>query len=85
MQQYLSAVSETYGLGTIRGNGLLLALDTKQIDAGLIVKCAFDRGLLLNTPRSNTLRFMPALTVTTAEIKQMIDLLDRVLSEISQT
>jgi len=30
-------------------------------------------GLLLNAPRPDTLRFMPALNVTPAEIDQMIE------------
>ena len=41
-------------------------------------------GLLLNSPRPNLLRFMPALNVTTQEIDQMIAMLSDVLKSIGQ-
>jgi acetylornithine/N-succinyldiaminopimelate aminotransferase len=40
-----------------------------------------DRGLLINAPRPDTLRFMPALNVTREEIDQMLALLEVVLRE----
>lgn len=82
LRQCLSDLSAQYNLGPVRGWGLLLALDTKDIDANLIVKQAFEHKLLLNAPRNNTLRFMPALTVARAEIELMIRRLDRVLSDL---
>lgn len=82
LQQCLTDISDKYKLGTVRGRGLLLALDTQAIDADLIVKHAFEQKLLLNAPRNNSLRFMPALTVTVEEIERMSQLLDTVLSEI---
>ncbi len=82
MRQCLADLAEKHGLGEIRGRGLLLALDTREINAAAIVKRAFDSGLLLNAPRHNALRFMPALTVTMAEIRQLSNLLDMVISDI---
>jgi acetylornithine/N-succinyldiaminopimelate aminotransferase len=35
-----------------------------------------DHGLLLNAPRPDSLRFMPALNVTREEIDEMLDLLE---------
>ncbi len=83
LQQCLSELSKKHRLGTIRGLGLLLALDTLNIDASTIVKQAFEQKLLINAPRKNCLRFMPALTVTPVEIQQMVELLDAVLSQHS--
>jgi acetylornithine/N-succinyldiaminopimelate aminotransferase len=40
-------------------------------------------GLLLNSPRPDLLRFMPALNVTTEEIDQMIAMLSDVLTELN--
>jgi acetylornithine/N-succinyldiaminopimelate aminotransferase len=37
----------------------------------------------LNAPRPDSLRFMPALTVSNDEINQMIDVLDGVLAQIA--
>ena len=58
LQEGLSAVATRHGLGDVRGRGLLLALDTLQRDARAIVTKAFDTGLLVNAPQSDTLRFM---------------------------
>ena len=44
-------------------------------------QAALDRGLLINAPRPDSLRFMPALTVTRDEIDQMLALLESVLRE----
>jgi acetylornithine/N-succinyldiaminopimelate aminotransferase len=40
-----------------------------------------DHGLLINAPRPDTLRFMPALNVTRDEIDRMLALLESVLRE----
>ena len=71
------------GLSHERGLGLLRALDLGVPAAGRAVAYARDQlekhpgwestGLLLNAPRPDTLRFMPALNVTPAEIDQMIE------------
>ena len=71
----LWGLSETYGLGEVRGRGLLVALDLKQDVAAKVVDIARDAGLLLNAPRPSTLRFMPALNVSQAEIDLMMVLL----------
>jgi acetylornithine/N-succinyldiaminopimelate aminotransferase len=60
----------------------LLALDLKHLIAESIVAQAFDDGVLLNAPRSDTLRFMPALNVTKAEIAGIIDCLDAILTKM---
>ncbi|MGE5028157.1 MAG: aminotransferase class III-fold pyridoxal phosphate-dependent enzyme, partial [Betaproteobacteria bacterium] len=78
----LEQVSTKHGLGEVRGKGLLLALDLKQEIGAAIVDAAFHRGLLLNAPRPNSLRFMPALTVGQEEIAQMATILDEILEEI---
>ncbi|MDD3353208.1 acetylornithine transaminase [Zoogloea sp.] len=65
-----------------RGSGLLRALILDTDRGPALVKAALEhapQGLLLNAPRPNLLRFMPALTVTEGEIDQMIALLDELL------
>jgi acetylornithine/N-succinyldiaminopimelate aminotransferase len=39
-------------------------------------------GLLLNSPRPDLLRFMPALNVTHAEIDQMLAMLSKVMRDL---
>ena len=67
----------------MRGKGLLRALDLQRDIASRIADQALQRGLLLNAPRPDSLRFMPALTVTTEEIDRMIDILDGVLLDVT--
>ena len=78
----LEELSRQFGLGEVRGKGLLLALDLQKEIGPEIVEEALKRGLLINSPRKITLRFMPALNVTRAEIDQMITILKSVLGSI---
>jgi acetylornithine/N-succinyldiaminopimelate aminotransferase len=79
----LRGLSRKYGCGEVRGQGLLLALDLKREVATEIVDLARTRGLLINGPRADSLRFMPALTVTDEEIDRMIEILDGVMRDVS--
>lgn len=81
LEAELQKVSARHGLGGVRGRGLLLALDLKLPIAPGIVAQAFQAGVLLNAPQLDTLRFMPALNVTRAEIAEMIDCLDGILTK----
>jgi acetylornithine/N-succinyldiaminopimelate aminotransferase len=72
----LGALSASLGHGAVRGRGLLLALALRRGDANTVVEAAFERGLLINAPRPDTLRFMPALTVTKEEVDEMLKLLE---------
>ncbi len=81
LESELQRISARHGLGEVRGRGLLLALDLKIPIAGSIAAQAFDDGVLLNAPRPDALRFMPALNVTREEIALMIDCLDAVLTK----
>ena len=77
----LAALSSKHRQAEVRGHGLLLALQMKGETAVDVVQCARQHGVLLNAPRANVLRFMPALNVSINEINQMLDVLDSCLSE----
>jgi acetylornithine/N-succinyldiaminopimelate aminotransferase len=68
----LRALAAQLGHGEVRGRGLLQALELRGTDAKKVSATALDHGLLVNAPRPDTLRFMPALTVTREEIDEMI-------------
>jgi len=78
----LQRISARHGLGEVRGQGLLLALDLKHPIGASIVAQAREDGMLLNAPQPDALRFMPALNVTRAEIAEMIDGLDAILTRM---
>ena len=84
LRSCLEELSRQFGLGEVRGQGLLLALDLPKEIGPEIVEEALKRGLLINSPRKITLRFMPALTVSRAEIDQMITILKSVLRSASK-
>ena len=81
LAQWLRELSTKLGHGEVRGRGLLLALALRGTDAAEVARRALDRGLLINAPRPDTLRFMPALNVTRGEIDRMLALLEAVLRE----
>ena len=68
-----------------RGMGLLRALVMDRDDGPAIVEAArklSPNGLLLNAPRGNLLRFMPALNVTAEEIDTMLAQLDGLIAQV---
>jgi len=75
LAERLRALSANLGHGEVRGRGLLLALELRGLDAKRVASTALDHGLLINAPRPDSLRFMPALNVSLDEIDQMMALL----------
>ncbi len=82
LESELQRLSARHGLGSVRGKGLLLALDLKRPIGAAIVAEGLQDGVLLNAPQPDTLRFMPALNVTRDEIMQMITMLDTILRKL---
>lgn len=85
LSEGLLALSQKWGLKGERGTGLLRALVLDRDDAPAIVQAAMARrpeGLLLNAPRPNLLRFMPALNVTQEEVEWTLARLDEILAEV---
>src|SRR5581483_4492224 len=72
----LDEVGKPEFLKNVVENGHYLESELQLPIAASIVTQAFDEGVLLNSPRPDTLRFMPALNVTRREIDLMIDCLD---------
>ncbi len=87
LSKALNQLSEKHGLAGERGEGLLRALKlgsdigAKLVEAGRNME---PTGVLLNSPRPDLLRFMPALNVSVAEIDQMISMLDELLGKIKK-
>lgn len=81
----LNALSGKWGMHGERGVGLLRALIMDRDDGPALVEAARKRapeGLLLNAPRPNLLRFMPALNVTADEVDTMLAWLDELLTQV---
>jgi len=68
-----------------RGEGLLRALMLGKDIGPKLVELARDRnpeGLLINSPRPNLLRFMPALNISDDELRQMCNMLRELLKKV---
>ncbi len=86
LSKELRAISAEFNLDGERGEGLLRALMLSSDIGAKLVELARDRtpeGLLINSPRPNLLRFMPALNVSDDEIRQMCNILRELLKEVS--
>jgi acetylornithine/N-succinyldiaminopimelate aminotransferase len=66
----LREIGEPRG-ATVRGRGMLQAMKLASPVAEAVVLDCRARGLLINAPRPDVLRFMPALDVSEAEIDRM--------------
>lgn len=85
LSEGLLALSAKYGMKGERGMGLLRALVMDRDDGAAVVEAARNlapNGLLLNAPRGNLLRFMPALNVTAEEIDTMLTQLDGLIGQV---
>lgn len=82
----LQALSARHRLGTVRGQGLLVAMDVPGEMAPALVDSLRDRadaqrpGLLLNPACPGTLRLMPALNVGAGEVDLALAMLDEALT-----
>ena len=81
----LTRLSQRHGLGEVRGDGLLLALELGRPDAAAVVTACRARGLLVNAARPSCLRFMPALNSSAAEIDAGLALLEAAWRDVART
>lgn len=86
LQTQLLTLCSEFGLVGERGEGLLRALILDRDIGPQIVEKARTLepyGLLLNSPRPNLLRFMPALNISEEELALMVSLLRSILQTLS--
>lgn len=69
-------------LGSVRGAGLMLALEVKENQARNLVAAALRAGLVANATDESTLRLLPPLTLTEAEAAEGIRRLEIAAKEI---
>ena len=88
LSKELLSISAEFNLQGERGEGLLRALILSSDIGGKLVELARNRnpeGLLINSPRPNLLRFMPALNVSDDEIRQMCNTLRELLKLVHRS
>ncbi|MFJ4193193.1 aspartate aminotransferase family protein [Pseudomonas sp. NPDC089534] len=82
LREGLARLAHRYGHGELRGQGLFWGLSLSDESADAVVKAALHEGLLLNAPQPDCLRFTPALTVSQANIDEMLVRLARAFSRV---
>ncbi|MCP4754785.1 MAG: acetylornithine/succinylornithine family transaminase [Proteobacteria bacterium] len=78
--QGLHKLSKRYEIGDIRGKGLLIAFDLLKTDAAGFVDTCLQDGLLVNSPKPQTIRLMPPLVVTEPDIERLFQVVVRNLA-----
>ncbi len=85
LSEGLQMLADKYGMPGERGMGLLRALRLDGDYGPALVEAARvqePNGLLLNAPRPNLLRFMPALNVSEADTQTMLEQLDALIQQV---
>lgn len=79
--KYPNHITEVRGWGLI--DGMELNADIK-LTAAEVVKAAIDEGLLLVPAGPKVLRFVPPLIVTSAEVEQALQAVDKAMATVTQ-
>jgi len=69
-------------VGSIRGMGLMLGIEIKTGQARKIVAAALDFGLVINATGDDTLRILPPLTLTEAQVDDAMQRLQKAISAV---
>lgn len=84
LRQGLEGLAQRHGLGEVRGEGLLLALELGHDRGAELVQRCREQGLLVNAARPHCLRFMPRLNSSAQEIDEGLQLLDEALCAMQE-
>jgi len=85
MSQYIleraGQLQEKFGfIEQVRGRGLMIAIELSMPGAPM-VSAALERGLRINCTQETVLRFLPAMTLTTAEVDEAFEMLTSAMEE----
>ena len=67
---------------SVRGKGLILAVELKKPGGEVVLEC-MKNGFLINCIRQNVLRFLPPLNVTRKDINSLMPVLQKSLARLS--
>ena len=84
LMEKLQGIADQFGLSGIRGQGLLIAFELPTAKGSEVAAACLQSGLLVNSPQPATIRLIPPLIVTAADIDDMIAILTDVLARVLQ-
>jgi len=68
----------------VRGIGLMLGVELKEISAKDFAKNCFEKGLLLVPAGNNTVRFLPPFIITEYDIDQALEIVENCFNEFNE-
>lgn len=74
-----SELSKISKVKNIRGKGLLIAFELENIYGGKFIQKAMENGLLINSPKENTIRLFPAINIMKEHIDRFFELFKETL------
>lgn len=80
----LASLDSPIAILAVRGVGLMVGAEVGAEVAGRVAAAARDHGLLINTAGGHTLRFVPPLTATKADVDTAIERLSAALLQASE-
>jgi len=75
IEKRLSELSKQYEIANIRGKGLLIAFDLLHTKGNELVNKCLQHGVLINSPKEESIRLMPPLVVTENEVEKLMSIL----------
>jgi predicted acetylornithine/succinylornithine family transaminase len=81
LDQLAGLMRKYSAIKTIRGRGLMVAMELHGPGEEIVLKC-LKKGLLINCTNGNILRFVPPLIISAGDIDQAVQILDEVMREI---
>jgi acetylornithine/N-succinyldiaminopimelate aminotransferase len=82
MQSLEALKKKQPALSEVRGRGLLVAIQfTSDISAKVLTAC-LERGLLVNAPKPNVIRFMPSLIIGNKEADEAVSIMDQAIASV---
>jgi acetylornithine/N-succinyldiaminopimelate aminotransferase len=76
------ALEQVEGVGNVRGEGLLLGAALVEGRAQEVCAAALRRGLVVNAPRPDTIRFAPSLLVSEEEIREAVAVFTEAVKDV---
>lgn len=85
LRQGLESLAERFDvIQAVRGRGLMMGAYCGDAASAIVAECR-NQGLLINTAGGTTLRFVPSLIVTEADVKEALNRLGKALETLAGT
>ncbi len=81
LKKGLSELSKEYEIENIRGKGLLIAFNLQQTKGNDFVHTCLQEGVLINSPKEDSIRLMPPLVVTENDIDKLMSIFKKKLKK----